>query len=88
MTVHAVPVVDRLERDGRTLLLLERRVVELSPLGLAAYDAVSEPLTVPELTEVLVGLFGSPPEGDASEGVQRLVDELVGLGLLTAVGLG
>lgn len=82
MTVHAVPVVDRLERDGRTLLLLERQVVELSPLGLAAYDAASEPLTVAELTEVLVGLFGSPPEGDPSEGVQRLVDELVGLGLL------
>ena len=34
--VRALDVVDRLERDGRTLLLLEHRVVELNPLALAA----------------------------------------------------
>ena len=81
--IKALPVVDRLERDGRTLLLLEGQVVELSPVALAAYDAVSGGgLGVPELTDVLMDEFGAP-EGDADEAVRRLVDELASMGLLT-----
>ena len=48
--VRALDVVDRLECDGRTLLLLEHRVVELNPLALAAYDAASEPVALDALT--------------------------------------
>ncbi|HHU40146.1 MAG TPA: hypothetical protein GXZ45_12810 [Propionibacterium sp.] len=82
-SIRALPVVDRLERDGRTLLLLEHRVIELSPLALATYDAASEGVAgLEDLVAVLVAEFGAPPEGDASEGVRRVVDELVGLGLL------
>lgn len=82
--IKALPVVDRLERDGRTLLLLEGLVVELSPVALAAYDAVSDGgLGVPELTDVLVDEFGAP-EGAGDEVVRRLVQELASMGLVTS----
>lgn len=82
MTISALPVVDRLERDGRTLLLLENQVVELSPLALAAYDAASEPVTVAALADALVAAFGAPPDGDPLDAVQRVLDELGALGLV------
>ncbi len=84
MTIRALPVVDRLERDGRTLLLLENQVVELSPLALAAYDAVSGPVGLAALTATLVATFGAPPEGDPSLAVRGVVDELVALSLVAA----
>lgn len=84
--VRAVPVIDRLSRGDRTLLLLEHTVVELSPLALAAYDAASGGAGWDALTRTLVETFGTPPEGDAGEGVRRVVDELVGLGLVEVAG--
>lgn len=81
--IRALPVVDRLERGGRTLLLLEHQVVELSELALAAYDTVvAAPLSLTELTGRLVAEFGVP-EGDPEVAMQGIVDELVGLGLVS-----
>ena len=80
--VRALDVVDRLECDGRTLLLLEHRVVELNPLALAAYDAASEPAALDALTGTLVDRFGAPPDGDAGDLVRGVVDELLALGLV------
>lgn len=80
--IRALPVVDRLERDGRTLLLLQHQVIELSPLALAAYDAVaSAPLALADLTGRLVAEFGAPP-GDPVAAVQGVIDELMALGLV------
>lgn len=82
MTITALPVVDRLERDGRTLLLLEHTVVELSPLALAAYDTASTGVTIAVLSEELVNLFGQPADGDVRGAVARTVGELTTLGLV------
>lgn len=82
MLIRALPVVDRLDRDGRTLLLLERRVIEVSPLALAAHLASVEGIELADLTRHLVDAFGAPPEGDPSDHVRRLVEQLATLGLV------
>lgn len=79
--ITARPALDRLERDGRVLLLFERRVVELSALGLRAWELAATPLTAEVLTDALVAEFGAP-EGSAETSVQLLVCELIALGLL------
>lgn len=83
MTIKALPYVDRLERDGRTLLLLEHRVIELSPLALATYDAAVDGITRRALIDTLVASFGAPPDDDPADAVQTIIDELVTLNLVT-----
>ena len=74
--------VDRLEDDGRTLLLFEHQVVELSDLALMAFDAARDGIEPGLLTERLVHAFGSPPDGDPAAAVARVVEELRALGAL------
>lgn len=80
--IRALPAVDRLHRDGRTLILLQHQVLELGPLALTAYDAASGGVTHTDLVELLVADFGTPPDRPASEAVASVIDELVALGLL------
>ncbi|MDO5534746.1 MAG: hypothetical protein Q4F65_08855 [Propionibacteriaceae bacterium] len=80
--IRAVTPIDRLDHDGRTLLLLPDQVIELSLLAQTAYDAASEPITLDALTDLLVAEFGAPPEGDPRDGVQAVVDELAQIGLV------
>lgn len=81
--IRATPAVDRLDRDGRTLLLYERSVVELNPLGAAAFDAAADGIALDDLTTRLVEAFGSPPESPAADLVTALVTVLVERGVLS-----
>ncbi|MFP5415551.1 MAG: DUF1015 domain-containing protein [Actinomycetes bacterium] len=80
--IRATTPVDRLDRDGRTLLLYERSVVELHPLGLAAFEASADGIDMDALTHRLVTTFGAPPEGAVADIVARIVADLVQRGVL------
>ena len=80
--IRARAALDRFERDGRVLLLFERQVVELSVLGLRAWELASDAVAEEALTAALVAEFGSPDAGSADAAVAGLVSELTSLGLL------
>lgn len=72
--------VDRLTVDGRTLLLFEHQVVELSDLALLAHDAARDGIGADALAARLVDAYGTPPDGDAAGTVARVVGELRAIG--------
>lgn len=72
--------VDRLDHDGRTLLLFERQVVELSDLAQCAHDAALGGIEPDALADLLVATFGAPPNETPAEAVARIVEELRALG--------
>ena len=84
--IRALAPVDRLDRGDRTLLLYDRSVVELSPLGVALFEAAATGTTLAELTAAIVDVFGAPPEGSAGDLVHRAVTDLVQLSVLTREG--
>ena len=55
--IRAVQPVDRLERDGRVVLLYERKVLELSPIADAAIQCAGDWTDLATLTERLVTRF-------------------------------
>ncbi len=73
--IRSIPPVDRLERDGRILLLYDRQVLELNPLARAAFELAGEWIVLSDLTARLVEKFGTP-DGDPVKFVESLVDEL------------
>ncbi len=73
--IRSIPPVDLLERDGRTVLLFDRQVLELNPLAHAAYRLARDWISIDDLTDLLVSEFGAP-EGDAATFVESLVEEL------------
>ena len=79
--IRAVQPVDRLERDGRVVLLYERKVRELSPIADAAIQCAGDWTDLATLTERLVTRFGRP-DGDAQRHVESLVAELVSHGVM------
>lgn len=78
--------LDLLERDGEALALLAPdRLVALSPIATLVHASTPAPVSLEELTKLVVATFGTPPTGSASAGVADVVAHLVDEGLLDAV---
>ena len=82
MKARALPVLDRVDRDGEAVVLLGRQVVRLSPLAAAVLDACEEWRGVEELAGQLVAQFGDPPSGDARSMTTAALTELRDQGLV------
>jgi hypothetical protein len=75
--------VDRVDRDGEAAVLVDRRVVRLSPLAVTLVDACTEWADERDLAEALVARFGPPPEGTSPlESTRAALRELAAQGLV------
>jgi hypothetical protein len=79
---RALPVLDRVDRDGEAVVLVAHQVVRLSQLATAVVDACSEWRELDELTDGLVAQFGDPPVGDARSVTAAALTELRDQGLV------
>ena len=83
MRVRRLPVTDRVDSDGESLVLVGNTVVRLSPLATRLLDHCEDWTEVRVLAERLVGELGPPPDGmDVREAVEYTVDALAGQGLV------
>jgi hypothetical protein len=77
------PVLDRVDRDGEAAVLVDRRVVRLSPLAVALVDACPDWVPDDELAAVLVARFGQPQDaGSALESTRAALRDLAAQGLV------
>jgi hypothetical protein len=64
MRARSRSVQDRVDRDDEAVVLVDRRVVRLSPLAVALVDACGAGWAEDaDLAEALVSRFGMPPGG-------------------------
>lgn len=68
---------DRLTREGETLLLYERQVVRLGPIGSAIFETAAAPVELAELAEALEAAFGAPPDGSLLAATTAAVADLL-----------
>ena len=54
----------------------------LSPIATLVHRSAAEPISLGELTDVVVAAFGAPPGGSATTGVADVVRHLLDVGLL------
>ena len=64
MRVRRLPVADRVDRDGESVVLVDREVVRLSAVATALLDACPDWTEEERLVAVLVERFGPPPGGE------------------------
>lgn len=79
-----VEPVETLVRAEGVLVLYERELVQLSPLGGEMFAACAEERTLGELTEHLTAVFGRPP-GDPEEATRIALESLVAREVLREV---
>ncbi len=83
MRARYLPAVDRVDRDGETVLLVGREVVRLSALATTLVDACPDWTPVSELVDVLVTAFGPTPEGvDPAAATEAALRTLASQGLV------
>ncbi|GAB3433736.1 hypothetical protein GCM10027517_00990 [Phycicoccus ginsengisoli] len=83
MRARRLPVADRVDRDGESVVLVGREVVRLSALATTLLDSCSEWTEEERLVTVLVDRFGAPPEGgDAAVLVSEALATLTRHGLV------
>ena len=63
MKARRLPVADRVERDGESVVLVDRQVVRLSTLATALLELCRDWATAPELARGLLDRVGEPPDG-------------------------
>ncbi|MDU0312812.1 hypothetical protein RKE38_03870 [Phycicoccus sp. M110.8] len=63
MRARRLPVADRVDRDGESVVLVGREVVRLSALATALLDECWDWAEEERLVAVLVDRFGPPPDG-------------------------
>ena len=63
MRARRLPVADRVDRDGESVVLVGREVVRLSALATTLLDACVDWTEEELLVPVLLDRFGPPPEG-------------------------
>ncbi len=80
---RATPAIDELHTDDGGLVLLERRLVRLGPVGSIIRLTAADPATVAEFGDALVRQFGEPG-GNLAALTQEAVDTLIAEGLLEA----
>lgn len=84
MIVHRVEPVDSLFRAEGALVLYERELVRLSPLGEEIFVAAQRPVGLEDLARHLAQVFGVPA-GDPLEATGAAVRDLVARGVLREV---
>lgn len=83
MRVRRVEPVDRLTDRRDSLLLYERQIVRLGPIGTAIFEAAGIPIGLHDLAGRLEREFGAPADGGTELATQAAVDDLVAQGVLT-----
>lgn len=84
MILQRVEPVDVLARPEGTLLLYERELVRLSPLGGEIFAGAARPVPLEDLADRLAAAFGAP-EGDLLDATRVAVQQLVTMGVLREV---
>ena len=85
MKVRRRPATDVLVRDGETAVLVDGTVLRLSELSGKLYAACSTEKTSAELSQSLEAAFGAPPDLPLLEATERVIQELLGHGVLELV---
>jgi hypothetical protein len=76
-------VLDRVDREGEAVVLVDRQVVHLSALAVVLLDACTDWTEVSQLSEVAVARYGPAPEGvDHREVVATALSDLHDQGLV------
>lgn len=84
MTLRRVEPVDALFHPQGALLLYQRELVQLSPLGEEIFVFADRPVSLEQLADHLAEVFGAP-DGDVVEAARHAVDQLVSQGVLEQV---
>lgn len=84
MRVQRVEPVDALFRPEGAVLLYERTLIRLTPLGEETFHLAEQPVTLDDLAAHLLQTFG-PPEGDLTALVEEVVAQLTAEGVLEEV---
>ena len=83
MRARRLPVVDRVVRDGESVVLVGREVIRLSALATHLLDRCGEWTDLDDLTSALLTEFGDAPEGvDPHAATEAAVTTLAEQGLL------
>lgn len=83
MRARRLPVVDRVVRDGESVVLVGREVIRLSALATHLLERCADWTDLDDLTSALLAEFGSTPEGvDAHAATEAAVTTLAEQGLL------
>ena len=83
MRARSRPVLDRVDRNGEAAVLVERRVVRLSPLAVALVDRCADWAEEGDLAVELVRRFGEPPDGtSALQATRGALQDLAAEGLV------
>lgn len=88
MRVRRREPADYLTRDGETLLLYERKVVRLSPIGSAIFHVATVPVSLSEVADELEATFGAPTEESVLAATAAAVEDLLLQGVLEEVHPG
>ncbi|WP_195908194.1 hypothetical protein [Nostocoides sp. HKS02] len=76
-------MLDRVDREGEAVVLVDRQVVHLSALAVVLLDACADWTEVSQLVEVAVARCGPTPEGvDPREATAAALSELHDQGLV------
>lgn len=79
-------VGDWIEVDGEVMVLSERSISRLSPLGSLLWKALEAPQRLEELVAQAEAAFGPAPASGATHVVQAMLDEFVASGLVRSRG--
>lgn len=83
MRVRRLPLTDRVDRDGESVVLVGHTVVRLSGLATVLLDGCAGWTDLDVLTDLVVTELGPPPDGvDPRPAVASTADALVAQGLL------
>lgn len=83
MKVRRLPVVDRVVRDGESVVLVGRQVTRLSALATHLLDRCTDWTELDDLTAALLAEFGTTPQGvDPRAATEAAVTTLAEQGLV------
>ncbi|MFV0407346.1 MAG: hypothetical protein ACK5LN_11110 [Propioniciclava sp.] len=74
--IRANAYTDRYQRDNRTLLLFQHRLIEIGPLADFIVQATSDDISMPDLVTRVTAEFGEPADGSAESIVESCVQDL------------
>ena len=83
MRVRRLPLTDRVDRDGESVVLVGHTVVRLSPVATVLLDRCEAWTDLDVLTDQVVAALGPAPQGvDPRRAVGSAAEALVAQGLL------
>lgn len=86
MRVQRRQPTDVLSRQGERVVLVDGRLVRLSPISSAMWDLTAEPIDVEQLAGELEELFGAPQGRSTLDATKDAVADLVHHGVLRQSG--